>query len=459
MSKKPTIVVTGMCNTKGVEIRFLAEQVAEHGGRPLVMDLSLGAAVDWADISLGDVLAATGTPVEDVFAAPRAEAIELVGRAGAARILELHAAGRCDGIISWAGAVGTTTATHVMRALPFGVPKVMLSDMVASDISRWIGTKDIWMVNPTAEQGVNLVTRRAVANAAAAVVAMARLPALQAGNRPLCAITAYGSTTPTVARCSAFMEARGWDVAIFHAVGVPGATMEDLVREGEITAVIDLTIAELMGGHLGSVYRVPDSWEGERLTAASELGVPQVIAPGGLDQASHGALEVVPQRILDEIADGRRAGHHGTRRPYLHNASVTIILPTPEETAAVATLIAGRLSRTSGPTAFVVPLRGLSAYDQPEETATRERGWAAGNGDGPTWEPDPDHPAWSRRAALVWRTVAAAADPANENLDVIAADMHILDPDFASLLTTVMGDMLDGTWRKGRYREVSGVVG
>ncbi len=458
MSEAPTIVVTGMCNTKGVEIRFLAEQVAVHGGRPLIMDLSLGGAVDWADVSLGEVLAATGMVPEAVYAAPRAAAIDLVGHAGAAKILELHAAGRCDGVISWAGAVGTTTATMVMRALPFGVPKVMLSDMVASDISRWIGTKDIWMVNPTAEQGINIVTRRAVANAAAAVVAMARLPEVTAGGRPLCAITAYGSTTPTVARCSAFMEARGWDVAMFHAVGVPGATMEDLVRSGQITAVIDLTIAELMGGHLGSVYRAPDTWEGVRLAAAGEVGVPQVVVPGGLDQASHGALEVVPRHLLDEIADGRRPGHQGTRAPYLHNANVTIILPTPHESAEVAGLVAARLGRATGPTAFVVPLRGLSAYDQPEVTATRERGWAEGNGDGPTWEADLEVPAWSRKAAITWRTVAMAVEPSNEHLDVLAADMHILDPGFADLLTRIMGDMVDGTWRKGAYRDHPGVV-
>ncbi len=458
MKSRPVIVVAGMCNTKGAEMRFLAEQVAEHGGEPLVMDLSLGAAVDWADVPLAEVLATTGTPIEDVFAAPRAAAIDLVGRAGAAKILELHAAGRCDGIISWAGAVGTTTATQVMRALPFGVPKVMLSDMAASDISRWIGTKDVYMVNPTAEQGVNVVTRRAVGNAAAAVVAMARLPEVPAGSRPLCAITAYGSTTPTVARCSAFMEARGWDTAVFHAVGVPGATMEDLIRSGLITSLIDVTTAELMGGHLGSVYRTPDSWEGERLTAAGDVGIPQVVVPGGLDQAALGALEHVPQRYLDEIAAGRRTGHRDTGRPYLHNASVTIIVPTPEETVAVARLIAARLGRTTGPTAFIVPLRGLSAYDQPEATATRERGWAEGNGDGPTWLPDAEHPAWSRHAALMWRTVAAGVDAAHPNLDVLAADMHILDPAFADLLTRAMGDMLDGTWRKGGYRDLPGVV-
>ena len=459
MSKAPTIVVTGMCNTKGVEIRFLAEQVAEHGGAPLIMDLSLGAAVDWADVSLHDVLAATGTPVEEVFAAPRAAAIELVGRAGAAKILELHAAGRCDGIISWAGAVGTTTATHVMRALPFGVPKVMLTDMAPSDVSLWLGNKDIFIVNPTAEQGVNIVTRRAVANATAAVVAMARVPEVPAGSKPLCAITSYGSTTPAVLRCTAFMEERGWDAAVFHAVGVPGATMEDLIRSGMITAVIDLTPAELMNTLLGSVYGTPAAWEGERLTAAGAMGIPQVVAPGGLDQAALGALERVPRRYLDDIESGRRPGWRDTGRPYIHNPSVTIVVPTPDEVETVARLIADRLSRATGPTAFLIPMQGWSAYDQREALASRERGWAEGHGDGPAWEPDAEHPTWSRKAVLMRAVLQEHAARSNPNYDVLAVDMHILDPAFSDLANRAMGDMLDGTWRTGLYREVPGVIG
>jgi uncharacterized protein (UPF0261 family) len=459
VSEPPTIVVTGMCNTKSAEIRFLAQQVAEHGGTPLIMDLSLGAAVDWADVSLGEVLAATGTKMEDVFAAPRATAINLVGRAGAAKILELHAAGRCDGIISWAGAVGTTTATHVMRALPFGVPKVMLTDMAPSDVSLWLGNKDIFIVNPTAEQGVNVVTRRVVANATAAVVAMARVPDVPAGSRPLCAITSYGSTTPAVLRCAAFMEGRGWDAAVFHAVGVPGTTMEDLIRSGVISAVIDLTTAEMMGTHLGSVYRTPVSWEGERLTAAGAMAIPQVVAPGGLDQAALGALEKVPQHYLDEIQSGRRPGWRDTGLPYLHNPSVTILMPTPAEVRDISVMIADRLSRTTGPTVFLLPMQGWSAYDQREALASRERGWAEGNGDGPSWEPDPEHPTWSRKATLMRAVLAERVDRANDNLDVIAVDMHILDPEFADLANRAMGDMLDGTWRKGLYRDVPGVLG
>jgi uncharacterized protein (UPF0261 family) len=449
----PTIVVTGMCNTKGVEIRFLAEQVAAHGGTPLVMDLSLGAAVDWADISLHEVLAATGTPVEEVFAAPRAAAIELVGHAGAVKILELHAAGRCDGIISWAGAVGTTTATQVMRALPFGVPKVMLTDMAPSDVSLWLGNKDIFIANPTAEQGVNVVTRRMIAN-----VAMARVPDVPPGSRPLCAITSYGSTTPAVLRCADFMEGRGWDTGVFHAVGVPGATMEDLVRSGMITAVIDLTTAELMGTLLGSVYRTPLAWEGERLTAAGAMGIPQVVAPGGLDQAALGALEKVPQRYLDETRSGHRASHRDSGLPYVHNSSVTIIIPTPEEVEEVSRMICDRLNRTTGPTVFLLPMQGWSAYDQREAIASRERGWSEGHGDGPTWEPDPDRPTWSRKASVMRAVLDERVDRANDHLDVIAVDMHILDQAFSDLATRAMGDMLDGTWRKGLYRDVPGVI-
>jgi uncharacterized protein (UPF0261 family) len=455
----PTIVVTGMCNTKGVEIRFLAEQVAAHGGTPLVMDLSLGAAVDWADIPLSDVLAATGTPVGEVLAAPRAAAIGLVGHAGAVKILELHAAGLCDGIISWAGAVGTTTATQVMRALPFGVPKVMLTDMAPSDVSLWLGNKDIFIVNPTAEQGVNVVTRRMVANATAAVVAMAREPEVAPGSRPLCAISGYGSTTPAVLRCGAFMEDRGWDTGVFHGVGVPGATMEDLIRAGLITALIDLTPAELMNTLLGSVYGTPSTWEGERLTAAGAMGIPQVVAPGGLDQAALGALEKVPQRYLDETRSGRRASHMGTGLPYLHNASVTIIVPTLEEVEEVSGMIADRLGRTTGPTVFLLPMQGWSAYDQREAIASRERGWAAGNGDGPTWEPDPEHPTWSLKASAMRAVLDARVDPANDHLDVIALDMHILDPEFSDLATRAMADMLDGSWRKGLYRDDPAVIG
>jgi uncharacterized protein (UPF0261 family) len=454
---KPTIVCAGMCNTKSAEMKYLAEQVAEHGGRPIIMDLSLGAAVDWADVSLEEVLASTGTRIDDVFAAPRASALDMVGHAGAVKIVELHAAGKCDGIISWAGSVGTTAATRVMRALPFGVPKIMLTDMASSDVSMWLGNKDIYIVNPTAEQGINVVTRKAVANAAAAVVAMALVPEVPRGSKPLVAITSYGTTTPTVLRCAAFMEGRGWDASIFHAVGV-GATMEDLIRSGLISAIFDITPAELMNNLLGSVYGNPKTWEGERLTAASELGIPQIVVPGGLDQAALGPLHTVPQQYLDDLKTERRKSYRGSGLPYQHNASVTVLPATLEEVEQVSRDIASKLNDTRGPTALIIPMRGWSAYDQSEALATLPRGWAEGNGDGPMWQPDPSHPTWSRRATLMLSVLQEHLNRENPNLDFLACDMHILDLELADLLTRCMGDMLDHTWRKGMYRDVAGVI-
>lgn len=150
-----------------------------------------------------EVLDVNGIKQEDVFKLPRAEAIKVVGEAGEKKIMQMYEAGEVDGIISWAGSMGTTTVTYLMRALPFGVPKVMLTDMASSDVSQWLGNKDIYIVNPTAEQGINVVTRKMVANAAAAVVAMAKVGDVRdAETKPLMAITAYGTTTIAVNHCS-----------------------------------------------------------------------------------------------------------------------------------------------------------------------------------------------------------------------------------------------------------------
>jgi uncharacterized protein (UPF0261 family) len=344
-----------------------------------------------------------------------------------------------------------------MRALPFGVPKVMLTDMASSDVSMWLGNKDIYIVNPTAEQGINIVTRRAVANAAAAVVAMALVPEILPDSKPLAAITSYGSTTPTVRRCTSFMERRGWEVSAFHAVGV-GATMEDLIRSGLITALIDLTPAELMNNLLHSVYGTPKTWEGQRLTAAAAMGIPQVIAPGGMDQGAMGPLHSSPAQYLDDVRHERRRSYHGTGVPYQHNDSVTIILPTREEVEQVSLQIAERLMDTRGPTVFMIPMRGWSAYDQGEASATLERGWAAGNGDGPTWSPDPSNPAWSERSTIMRSVLQESLNRENPNLDLLVCDLHMLDPQFSDLVNQCMGDMLDHTWRKGMYRDFPGVI-
>ncbi|WP_315334758.1 Tm-1-like ATP-binding domain-containing protein [Propionibacterium acidifaciens] len=454
--ERPVIVCAGMCNTKGNEIRFLAEKVRGFGGDPLILDLSLGASVDFADIPVREVLAAVGVEqASTVFTAPRSEAIETVGAAGAAMAQRLVEEGRLDGIISWAGSVGTTTVTRVMRALPFGVPKIMLTDMASADVSMWLGNKDIFIASPTAEQGINAVTYRIVSNACAAVVAMAKVPNEAPDVKPLAAVTSYGTTTPTQLHITRFFESKGWDCGTFHAVGV-GATMEDLIRSGVITAVVDMTPGELTNNMYDSFYGIPKTWDGERMTAASDVGIPQVVAPGGLDQAAYNGMAQFAPEYLEDFRTGKRRGPHGSDKPYVHNEGVTIMVPTLDEIVELSAYMAERLNRTTGPTCFIIPMRGWSAYDQSEEIATRDRGWAEGNGDGPVWEPDEKCPRWSRRATLMWKELHERLDP--EKVDLIAIDHHILDEEFSELAETIVWDMINGDWRIGKYEDVGDKV-
>jgi uncharacterized protein (UPF0261 family) len=459
MSGKPNIIVLGMLDTKFLEIKFVAEQVREHGGNAIVMEMSLGHESDWADIKLQEVLDTIGVKKEEIFKSPRSAAIETVGKAGAIKIMQLYDEGKVDGVISWAGSVGTTTVTYAMRALPFGVPKIMMTDMASSDVSMWLGNKDIYIMNPTAEMGINVVTRKMVANAAAAVVAMARAGDGGAEKaKPLMAMTAYGTTTPPVNRMSEHFKAEGWDTITIHQVGSAGATMEDLIRSGQITALIDLTTGELTNTMYNSVYGMPKTWEGERCTAAADVGIPQIVCPGGLDQSAYGAVDTLTPEFLNDFKTGKRRPYRDTGLPYIHNEGVTIMYPTLDEIVELSDYFAEKLANTKGPTAFIIPMQGWSAYDQRAEIATRDRGWSEGNGDGPQWEPDEKEPRWSKRATVMWDVLKEKFNKDNDKLDLIIADMHIMDVEFTDLLDRVMDDMLAGRWKKGMYRDIPGVI-
>ncbi len=456
--KKANIICLGILDTKGDETKFLAGEIARQGANAKVMDISLGAEAHWADIPLREVLAADQVAMEDVFKASRTEAIDLVGRAGAKKILELHRDDQVDGVIAWAGSVGTSVATRIMRALPIGFPKIMMCTLAAGDVSSWLGNKDIYIVNPISEIGVNRVTNQIVNNAASAIVAMAAAKTSQLKQqRPLVALTSYGTTTPTVMKCAKFMEQRGWDTIVIHQVGT-GATMEDLIRSGQITAVYDITTGELSNSMFGSIYAIAKDWEGQRLTAASDMGIPQIVCPGGLAQCAWGPIKTMPQAILDEFKAGSRRSYQNSGEPYCHNEAVSVITPTLEETKTLALEVVSKLNHAKGPTMLVLPMRGWSAYDQSADLATIERGWAKEKGAGPVWWPDPDNSRWSIRATTMWSVFSDNIDRSNSNLDLIKCDMHLLDDAFAEFLNGCMSDMLDKKWRKGLYREAPGLL-
>lgn len=445
MNRKPNILVAGILDTKGQEIKFLADRVKAAGGEPTILELSVGNEVGWADISVGTILQAIGRNKERIFTLDRGKASDIIVE-GAKKITALLLKeGKLDGMIAYGGSMGASMATRIMQSLPLGIPKFMLTTMASGDVGPYVGTKDICMMYPIAEAGLNKVTRTILNNAASAVVGMATPPEMETiDERPLIGCMMFGVTTPCVLRASKYFEGKGYDVLINHAVGSGGRSLEELIRDGFILGVLDITTHEIADYLLGGVLSAgPD-----RLTAAGEMGIPQVIAPGGLDLINFGPKETVPQKFLEETDQPGRG-------LYIHNPTVTCIGVSTEETYKIGEHIAEKLNAAKGPTAICVPLRGWGACDIP--APNKELGWA-GPGPGPVWASDPDNPQWSLRAGYFISALRKALDTNKPNLDVLLVDKHLNEPEFADLMSELLEEMLAGTWKKGSHQDLPYIV-
>lgn len=173
MSKQPNILVAGILDTKGQEIKFLADRVKAAGGKPTILELSVGGEVGWADISVGEILNEIGRNKDDIFALDRGKASDIITEGAKKFVANLLDEGKLDAMISYGGSMGASMATRIMQSLPLGIPKFMLTTMASGDVSPYVGTKDICMMYPMAEAGLNKVTRTILNNAASAVVGMA----------------------------------------------------------------------------------------------------------------------------------------------------------------------------------------------------------------------------------------------------------------------------------------------
>lgn len=441
MTRKPNILVAGILDTKGQEIKYLAERVKAAGGEPTVLELSVGDEVGWADISVSTVLLKIGRNKEDVFSLDRGKASDIIVEGAKKIASELLEEGKLDGIIAYGGSMGASMATRIMQSLPIGIPKLMLTTMASGDVSPYVGTKDICLMYPIAEAGLNRVTRRILNNAAGAVVGMANAPELEAGEeRPLIGCMMFGVTTPCVLRASRYFEGKGYDVLINHAVGSGGRSLEELIRDGYIVGVLDITTHEIGDHLLGGVLDAgPD-----RLTAAGETGIPQVVAPGGLDLINFGPKNTVPERLLRETDQPGRG-------LYIHNPTVTCVGVSTEEAYKIGEHIANKLNAAKGATVLCVPMRGWGACDLP--APNKALGWA-GPGPGPVWASDPDHPEWSLRAGYFVAALRKVIDRNKPNLDVLLVDKHLNEPEFADLMAELLDEMLAGKWMKGSHRDL-----
>jgi uncharacterized protein (UPF0261 family) len=354
------IVVIGTLDTKGPEVGFLRDEILKRGHGVLVIDPGiLGEAAIPADVTREQVARAGGQELAELIATGDRQQCQRVMIEGLVQVVcGLHDRGQVDGVVAVGGAQGTAMATAAMRALPVGIPKVMVSTVACGQTTfgPYVGTKDIAMIHSVADiLGLNRVTRRILAQAAAAVIGMASVGEVATANprempgtgQELVAITQAGITTPGVMAVKERLEELGFEVIAFHCNGIGGQAMEELIRDGVIKGVIDFSpheITDLLFG--GLMPAMPG-----RLEAAGEMGIPQVVAPGATDIRLHGRPEDLPEDLR-------------ARAWVQHTPTHTHVRSSAEEMAAVARNIAERLNAGSGPRALMIPLRGYSMLNR-----------------------------------------------------------------------------------------------
>jgi len=346
-----SVYLLATLDTKGAELDYVRDCLSAAGIESVVLDAGcLGEPAIAADVPREQVFEAGGTTLDAARAGgDRGAAIETAAAGAAAIVAGAHAAGKLSGVLAIGGSAGTTIGTTAMRRLPLGVPKLMVSTLASGNVRSFVGDKDILMLNPIVDiAGLNRISRTVLGEAARAMAGMVHFPPPAAAeDRPLIAATMFGVTTPCVERAREVLEQAGFEVLVFHATGSGGQAMESLIRDGVLAGVLDITTTELADEIVGGVLSAgPD-----RLTAAAEGGVPQVVSVGATDMVNFGPMATVPEAFRN-------------RNLYKHNENVTLMRTTAEECAAIGKDLASKVVRSQGPAAIVLPLEGVSQIDR-----------------------------------------------------------------------------------------------
>ncbi|MFZ5865910.1 MAG: Tm-1-like ATP-binding domain-containing protein [Thermodesulfobacteriota bacterium] len=389
----PTVVIVGTLDTKGDEVGYLKGLIQDAGCATLIVDVgTLHPPTVVPDITREEIASRAGTTLETIAKnKDRRQAVEAMIQGGSALVRELHRDGRLSALISVGGGTGTHIGAGIMRALPLGVPKLMVSTVASRDMSDLIGTKDIAVMHSVVDiLGLNPISKKILSNAAAAIAGMAKSQGRIVSDKPIIGLTSFGFITEGAMRVKAMLEGLGYEVAPFHANGTGGMAMEDLIDQGLISGVLDLALHEfsdqMYDGYCGAIGP-------GRLEAAGRAGIPQVVVPGGLDCI---VLEFNSPETMPERVKGRKVFWYDFRSG---------VRTSPGDVDSLAATIAEKLNRALGPTKFVVPMRGWSEADVEG---------------GPLYEPSTNRLFMTKLKSLL-----------NGNIDVVEVDAHINDEAFA----------------------------
>jgi len=395
--------VVGTFDTKGRELAFIKSCLERLGIRAITVDVATTQRPSPADIGPSEVARHHPQGARAVFTGDRGSAVSAMAEA-----LERFVRTRRDlaGVISAGGSGGTSLATAAMRALPVGVPKVMVSSVASGDVKGYVGPSDICMMYSVVDvQGINRISEQVLANAAhalAGMIAHSIAPGRRGARRETRAavgLTMFGVTTPCVQQVVKQLEDR-YDCLTFHATGTGGQSMEKLVDSGLVTGVIDVTTTEVPDLLVGGVFPCTE----DRFGAIARTGVPYVVSCGALDMVNFGPMDTVPAEFRN-------------RNLYKHNPNVTLMRTTPAENARVGRWIAERVNRCDGPVRFLIPEGGVSALDAPGR---------------PFHDPEAD--------AALFRAIAETFRP-GPNRQLVRLPYNINDPRFSDALVAAFNDV------------------
>jgi uncharacterized protein (UPF0261 family) len=348
-----TICLIGAFDTKGAEYAFLREQMLTRGHSVLTVNTGITGSTDLfpVDVEAFDVARAGGGNIEELCdKMDRGEAMKVMCAGAPAIIKSLYDRQMFDGIIGMGGTGGTAVVTSAMRVLPVGIPKVCVSTTASGDVGVYVGTKDITMIPSIVDvAGINRISRIIFSRAAGAICGMVEtdIPESSA-DKPVIAASMFGNTTPCVNACVADLSAEGYEVLVFHATGTGGRTMESLVKEGLVDAVLDITTTEWADTICGGVFDAGP----ERLDAPGQIGIPHLIVPGCVDMANFAGMDTVPEEY-------RKA----KRTFYKWTPSVTLMRTDKAENEKMGKIFAEKANAAKGPVAFLIPLNGVSMLD------------------------------------------------------------------------------------------------
>jgi uncharacterized protein (UPF0261 family) len=401
----PTVLLIATLDTKAEEAFYLKQRIEQLECSVLLMNTGImETSIRVVDFNSKDVASAGGGNLADLRTSQdKGKSIAIMSAGAAELTSSLFKTGCFNGIISIGGAQGTEIGTAAMRNLPFGVPKLMVSTVASGRASfgTYVGTRDLMLMHSVADlQGLNIITRHILDNAAAAICGMCTAQTNRqhimrdmSKKQPSVAISMLGTTTPGALRVKSILESHGYEFVAFHQNGTGGIAMEDMIAEGLFVGVMDLNLHEIGDAVYGGLHAAIRDY---RLTTAAHIGIPQVISPGSINYTVQGPLDSLPPELKK-------------RRYIVHNPSLTLVRLSIAEMQESAKIVAARLNACHGPVHVFIPIRGFCAPDR--------EGF-------PLWEPEGNQ-------AFI-KTFRSELNPRTPYDEI---DAHINDTEFIDLIS------------------------